>query len=421
MFSVKWVRENLELVKTALGNRGESVDLDRFTDLDSERRGLLSEAEELKRERNLVSAEIARLKLKGEETQPKVQRMREVSKRVKELNQEIRQVDEKLNEILSWIPNIPHSSVPVGEDESSSVVVREGGERRGVNFRPLPHYELGATLGILDFKKAAKVSGANFPCYSGLGAQLERALVNFMLDLHTRKHDYVEIFPPFLANRQSMFSTGQLPKLEDDMYVCEVDDYFLNPTGEVPLVNLHRGETLREDDLPKRYVTYTACFRREAGSYGKETKGLLRVHQFNKVELVSLTTPESSYDELEKLLSHAEEVVRLLNLPYRVTLLSTGELPFASAKTYDVEVWAPGVERWLEVSSISNAEDFQARRADLKFRRGGRSLHLHTLNASGVATPRTFAAIIENYQEANGLVLIPEVLRPYMDGLERMG
>ena len=421
MFSAKWVRENLGLVKTALGNRGESVDLDRFTDLDSERRGLLSEAEELKRERNLVSAEIARLKLKGEEAQPKVQRMREVSKRVKELNQEIRQVDEKLNEILSWIPNVPHSSVPVGEDESSSVVVREGGERRDFNFRPLPHYELGTTLGILDFKKAAKVSGANFPCYSGLGAGLERALVNFMLDLHTRKHDYVEIFPPFLANRQSMFSTGQLPKLEDDMYVCEVDDYFLNPTGEVPLVNLHRGETLREDDLPKRYVTYTACFRREAGSYGRETKGLLRVHQFNKVELVSLTTPESSYDELEKLLSHAEEVVRLLNLPYRVTLLSTGELPFASAKTYDVEVWAPGVERWLEVSSISNAEDFQARRADLKFRRGGRSLHLHTLNASGVATPRTFAAIIENYQEANGLVLIPEVLRPYMDGLERMG
>ncbi len=420
MFSAKWVRENLELVKTALANRGESVDLGRFTDLDSERRTLLSEAEELKRERNLVSTEIARLKLNGEKAQAKVERMREVSKKVKELNQKIRQVDEKLNEALSWIPNMPHSSVPVGADESSSRVVREGGKRRDFNFHPLPHYELGATLGILDFKKAAKVSGANFPCYSGLGARLERALVNFMLDLHVREHGHVEIFPPFLANRQSMFSTGQLPKLEDDMYVCEVDGYFLNPTGEVPLVNLHRGETLREDDLPKRYVTYTACFRREAGSYGRETKGLLRVHQFNKVELVSLTAPEDSYDELEKLLSHAEKVMSLLNLPYRVTLLSTGELPFASAKTYDVEVWAPGVGRWLEVSSISNAEDFQARRADLKFRRGGRSLYLHTLNASGVATPRTFAAIVENYQQANGWVLIPEVLRPYMDGLERM-
>ncbi len=421
MFNARFVRENLGIIERAVELRGERVDLERFLSLDSEGRRMGLDADKLRREKNLASAEIAELKRKGKDVTGKVKSMREVAKSIKELDEGRRKVEKDIREILSWIPNIPHPSVPIGEDERTNVVVREGGEKREFSFPPLPHWQLGESLGILDFKQGAKVSGTHFPCYKGLGAQLERALVSFMLDLHVRKHGYVEIFPPFLANRESMFGSGQLPKLEEDMYICETDDYFLNPTGEVPLINLHRGEILPETQLPKRYVTYTACFRREAGSYGRATKGLLRVHQFNKVELVAFTTPEDSYNELERLLSHAEEVVKLLNLPYRISLLSTGELPFASAKTYDVELWAPGVERWLEVSSASNTEDFQARRTNMKFKRGPKTRHLHTLNASGVATPRTFAAILENHQRRDGSILLPEALRPYMGGLENIG
>lgn len=421
MFKAKFVRENLERVKAAIEARGESISLEKFVSLDLEVRDIISEAEGLRRVKNRVSAEIAELKRDEKDVRDRTQKMKEVSSNIKELERRKREAEEELNEILTWIPNLPHSSVPVGEDETSNLVVREGGERREFAFPPLPHWKLGESLGILDFAQGARLSGTHFPCYKGLGAQLERALVNFMLDLHVRKHGYTEIFPPFLANRESMFGSGQLPKLEGDMYVCEADDYFLNPTGEVPLINLHRGETLREEELPKRYATYTACFRREAGSYGRATKGLLRVHQFNKVELVAFTVPEDSYDELETLLSHAEQVVKSLGLPYRISLLSTGELPFASAKTYDVEVWAPGANRWLEVSSVSNTEDFQARRANLRFRRGAKTEHLHTLNGSGVATPRTFAALVENFQQGDGSILLPEVLRPYLGGLARIG
>lgn len=416
MLDLKFIRANVELVRKAIRDKGESADLDGLLELDERRRKLIAEADGLRYERNMVGQEIARLKREGQDTSEQIQRMRQVSERIKTLEQEIRELEEKIQAILLTIPNIPHPTVPVGEGTEDNEVVRAWGEPRQFDFEPLPHWEIGERLGILDFQSAAKMTGSGFVTFRGLGAKLERALINFMLDLHIEKQGYVEVSPPFMVNRASMTGTGQLPKLEEDMYLCEKDGLFLIPTAEVPVTNLHREEILRAEGLPLYYTSYTPCFRREAGSYGKETRGLIRVHQFDKVELVKFVRPETSYDELESLVRDAEEVLQLLGLPYRVIELCTGDLSFAASKCYDLEVWAPGIERYLEVSSCSNFEDFQARRAGIRFRpeRGAKPEYVHTLNGSGVALPRTVIAIIENYQTERGTVVVPEVLRGYM-------
>lgn len=421
MLEVRYIRENAELVRKAIRDKGEAVDFDRYLELDSERRRLSGENDQLRHQRNEASEKIAELKREGRDATSRIEEMRSISSRIKELDQKIRDFDEELDVLRAAIPNIPHPSVPVG-GKTANQILREWGERPDFDFSPLPHWELGTRLGLLDFEAASKVAGAHFALYRGAGARLERALINFMLDVNTREKGYTEIFPPFLTNRAAMFATGQLPKLEEDMYHCEVDDLFLNPTAEVPITNLHREQVLREGQLPLKYAAYTACFRREAGSYGRETRGLLRIHQFNKVELVKFVMPETSYDELENLLADAEDILQRLGLAYRVVGLSTGELSFAAAKCYDLEAWAPGVAQWLEVSSVSNFEDFQARRADVRVRRSGKTGTelVHTLNGSALATPRTVVALIENYQQADGSVVIPEALRPYMDGLSRL-
>ncbi|TET47635.1 serine--tRNA ligase [candidate division TA06 bacterium] len=421
MHDMKALRGSPEVFKKAMEDRAEKIDVDGLLKMDASWRSLVSRIDELKHEKNVASERIAGLKKKGKDASTEIKRMKEVSQRIKKMEEEARVLEGDIREIMVVIPNVPHESVPVGRDSAANVVVKEWGEKKPLCENPLPHWEVGEILGILDFPRAAKISGAHFASYCGAGATLERALVNFMLDLHVNEHGYKEMFPPYLVNRDSMFSTAQL-RYEEDMYRCEVDDLFLDPTAETPLINLHRNEILKTEDLPIRYVGYTACFRREAGSYGKETRGLLRVHQFNKVELISIIEPEKSYEELEIILNHAEKVLQLLEIPYRVYSLSTGEISFASAKTYDIEAWAPGVGKWLEVSSVSNCTDFQARRAQIKFRRekGAPSEYVHTLNGSGLATPRTFAAIIENYQEKDGTVVVPEVLRPYMNGLEKI-
>ncbi len=421
MHDMKALRGSPEVFKKAIEDRTEKIDVDGLLKMDASWRSLVSRIDELKHEKNVASERIAGLKKKGKDASTEIKRMKEVSQRIKKMEEEARVLEGDIREIMVVIPNVPHESVPVGQDSSANVVVKEWGEKKPLCENPLPHWEVGEILGILDFPRAAKISGAHFASYCGAGATLERALVNFMLDLHVNEHGYKEMFPPYLVNRDSMFSTAQL-RYEEDMYRCEVDDLFLDPTAETPLINLHRNEILKTEDLPIRYVGYTACFRREAGSYGKETRGLLRVHQFNKVELISIMEPEKSYEELEIILDHAERVLQLLEIPYRVSALSTGEISFASAKTYDIEAWASGVGKWLEVSSVSNCTDFQARRAQIKFRRekGAPSEYVHTLNGSGLATPRTFAAIIENYQEKDGTVVVPEVLRPYMNGLEKI-
>jgi len=415
----KFLRENPEIVVKAIKDKNETVDFDLFLKLDSKRRALIQKMEEAKQRRNRLSKEIASKRKEGDDAADLMVSTRKLSNEIKGLEKELKTFEEEIREVLVRIPNIPHSSVPVGEEANS--VVKEGGEKREFDFTPLPHWELGSALDILDFPSASKVAGSNFPSYKGAGARLERALINFMLDFST-KRGYTEIFPPFLANRNSMFATGQLPKLEDDMYLIEEDDLFLNPTAEVPVTNIHREQILRSDELPIKYAAYTACFRREAGSYGADTKGLLRVHQFNKVELVKFAAPESSYEELDQMLDDVCAVLDALEIPYRVSLLCTGELSFASAKTYDVEAWAPALERYLEVSSVSNFEDFQARRAEIRFRRatGQKAEFVHTLNGSAVATPRTFAAIIENYQRKDGTVTVPQVLVPYV-GVEQIG
>ncbi|TET80183.1 serine--tRNA ligase [candidate division TA06 bacterium] len=421
MHDMKALRGSPEVFKKAIEDRAEKIDVDGLLKMDASWRSLVSRIDELKHEKNVASERIAGLKKKGKDASTEIKRMKEVSQRIKKMEEEARVLEGDIREIMVVIPNGPHKSVPVGRDSAANVVVKEWGEKKPLCENPLPHWEVGEILGILDFPRAAKISGAHFASYCGAGATLERALVNFMLDLHVNEHGYKEMFPPYLVNRDSMFSTAQL-RYEEDMYRCEVDDLFLDPTAETPLINLHRDEILKTEDLPIRYVGYTACFRREAGSYGKEPRGLLRVHQFNKVELISIMEPEKSYEELEIILNHAEKVLQLLEIPYRVCSLSTGEISFASAKTYDIEAWAPGVGKWLEVSSVSNCTDFQARRAQIKFRRekGAPSEYVHTLNGSGLATPRTFAAIIENYQEKDGTVVVPEVLRPYMNGLEKI-
>jgi len=423
MLEIKFIRKNLELVQESLRKRGEDYDLHPFLDSDSRRRAILLEVEELKHERNTVSERIAQMNKKGKDTSKLIEEMRVVSQKIKTLDEELSKHEESLRAILMELPNIPDPSVPTGKDSEENVVIRKVGEPRSFDFEPLPHWELGKRLGILDFERAAKITGARFALYMGLGARLERALINFMLDVQTKEHGYLEVLPPFMTNLTSTTVTGQLPKFSEDLFKLEGWDYYLVPTAEVPVTNIHRDEILDEGVLPIRYAAYTPCFRSEAGSYGKDTRGLIRQHQFNKVELVKFTTPESSYEELEKLLEDAEVILKRLELPYQVVVLCTGDLGFSAAKTYDIEVWMPGQQKYREISSCTNFEDFQARRGSIRFRKQGKkgTELVHTLNGSGLAIGRTVVAILEHYQQEDGTVIIPEALRPYMDGVERIG
>jgi seryl-tRNA synthetase len=423
MLDLKFVRSNLKEIKKMLKDREYDLDLSQFDTLDTERRNRLSAVEELRHHRNEVSEEIASLKKRGEDASSLILRMKRVSEEIKQKETEIGEFIEELDRLLMVIPNIPHASVVVGADEADNPVVRTWGKKREMDFEPLAHWEIGEKLGILDFPRAAKIAGARFALYRGAGAKLERALINFMLDIHTKEHGYTEILPPFMVNRASMTGTGQLPKFEADLFKIQGWEYYLIPTAEVPVTNIHREEILSEEELPIYYVSYTPCFRSEAGSHGKDTRGLIRQHQFNKVELVKFTQPDDSYDELEKLTADAEEVLKRLGLHYRVVSLCTGDLGFSSAKTYDLEVWLPGQGLYREISSCSNFENFQARRAKIRFKRkGSRGTELvHTLNGSGLAVGRTLVAILESYQLPDGRVAIPEALKPYMDGADVIG
>ncbi|AIE58543.1 serine--tRNA ligase [Bacillus methanolicus] len=421
MLDLKYLRANFAEVKKLLQHRGEDLtDLGKFEELDKKRRELIVESEQLKSKRNEVSQQVAQLKREKQDAEHLIKEMREVGEKIKALDDELRTVEESLEKLLLSIPNIPHESVPVGESEDDNVEVRKWGEVPQFDFEVKPHWEIADQLGILDFERAGKVTGSRFVFYKGLGARLERALFNFMLDLHTEEHGYQEVLPPYLVNRASMTGTGQLPKFEEDAFLIESEDYFLIPTAEVPVTNLHRDEILNVDNLPINYAAFSACFRSEAGSAGRDTRGLIRQHQFNKVELVKFVKPEDSYDELEKLTGHAERVLQLLGLPYRVMSMCTGDLGFTAAKKYDIEVWLPSYNTYREISSCSNFEAFQARRANIRFRREPKSKpeYVHTLNGSGLAIGRTVAAILENYQQEDGTVIIPEVLRPYMGNRE---
>ncbi len=422
MLDLRYIRSERKVLEEALRKRGMDPSvLDELAVLDEKRRKLVKEGDDLRKEKNRLSELVGQLKKKGEDATEVIQQIKEMSKKIKEIEEEEKKVSEEFKAKWALIPNIPHESVPVGKDENDNVVVRTWGEVREFPFEPKPHWELCEKLGILDLKAASEMSGSRFALYKGAGALLERALINFFLDLHTQKHGYTEIFPPVLVREETIFSSGQLPKFKDEVYYIEKDELYLIPTAEVSLANLFRNTILDEDMLPMYFAAYTPCFRREAGSYGKDVRGIIRMHQFNKVELFKFTRPEESYDELAKMLKDAEEVLQLLKIPYRVVELCTGDLGFAAAKTYDIEAWAPGVKRWLEVSSVSNTESFQARRAGTRFRRkGGKVEYVHTLNGSGLATPRTFIAIIENYQREDGSIEIPEVLRPYMGGVEEI-
>jgi len=420
MLDLKYVRSNLDRIKEMIKNRAYDLDISQFETLDRERRERLTHLEELRHRRNSVSEEIAAMKKKGEDTSSLIAEMKEVSSVIKEKERELPQIVESLDRLLMLIPNMPHESVAVGMDENDNPVIRTWGEIRKTDFEPLPHWDIGEKLGILDFARAAKIAGARFALYRGIGAKMERALINFMLDIHTEEHGYTEVLPPFMVNAASMTGTGQLPKFKEDLFKIEDWDFYLIPTAEVPVTNIYREEILSEEDLPIYYVAYTPCFRSEAGSHGKDTRGLTRQHQFNKVELVKFTRPEESYDELEKLTRNAEEILRRLELPYRVISLCTGDLGFSAAKTYDLEVWLPGHKLYREISSCSNFCDFQARRAGIRFKRkgkGGTEL-AHTLNGSGLAVGRTVIAILENYQQADGSVVIPDALKPYMGGVD---
>lgn len=416
MLDIKMIRDHTASVSQALANRGAAVGLDEFLRLERERRELLQEVEQLKSRRNTVSQEISVLKKSGQNADQLIAEMRGVGDSISELDGKIRAVEAGLADIVLTIPNIPHASVPVGASEEDNVEIRRWGNIPEFDFPPQPHWDIGEKLGILDFERGGKVTGARFTFYRGLGSRLERSLINFMLDLHTREHGYTEFFPPFIVNSDSMVGTGQLPKFGQDMFKLEGLDYYLIPTAEVPVTNYHRQEILDVKDLPYYYAAYSACFRAEAGAAGRDTRGLIRQHQFNKVEMVKFTIPEESYNELESLTANAEKVLQLLGLPYRVILLCTGDMGFSSAKTYDLEVWLPSFNKYREISSCSNFEDFQARRGDIKFRREPKAKpeFVHTLNGSGVAIGRTVSAILENYQQADGSVIVPEVLRPYM-------
>ncbi|RKX58638.1 MAG: serine--tRNA ligase [Thermodesulfobacteriota bacterium] len=422
MLDLKLIREKPEWVKERLNTRGEEFPIDEILELDKKRRKLIQEVENLRHLRKVKSEEIGKLKRQGEteKAQSIASEVKAIGSKLKTLEEELRNIEAQLYKELSFLPNIPHESVPIGKDESENVVVKRWGDIPEFNFKPKPHWEIGEKLGILDFKRAAKITGSRFVVYWNEGALLERALINFMLDLHVKKHGYKEVLPPFIVNELSMFGTAQLPKFKDDLFKLEEWEYFLVPTAEVPLTNLHKDEILPEEVLPLYYTAYTPCFRAEAGAHGKDTRGIVRQHQFNKVELVKIVHPEKSYEELESLLIDAEEVLQILELPYRVVLLCTGDLGFASAKTYDIEVWAPGQNRFVEISSCSNCEDFQARRANIRYRPkgGGKPRFVHTLNGSGLAIGRTVMAILENYQQEDGSVIIPKALRPYMNGLE---
>ncbi len=422
MLEIKFVRQNLEEIEKSLANRGETADLITFKDCDTRRKSILLEIENLRHRRNVVSEKIAAIKKNGEDAEDLVTEMREVGGRIKTLDLHLTENEEKINQILFGLPNLPHASVPIGKDSSENPVLKKTGTPPDFDFEPLPHWTLGENLKILDFETASKITGARFPLYLGAGAKLERALINFMLDIHTTEHGYKEILPPFMVNRDSMTNTGQLPKFEADLFKLEGWDYFMVPTAEVPVTNIHKGEILDEDMLPILYTAHTPCFRSEAGSYGKDTRGLIRQHQFNKVELVKFTRPETSYDELETLLNNAEKILKDLGLPYQVINLCTGDLGFSAAKTYDIEVWMPAQGVYREISSCSNFESFQARRANIRFKRKGKkgTELVHTLNGSGLAVGRTFAAILENFQQADGSVIIPEALRPYMGGMEKL-
>jgi seryl-tRNA synthetase len=419
MLDLRFIRENPDLVKEALVKLNTTAPIDEILNLDERRRGLLSEVEALRARRNAVSKEIGKMK-DGHKRQALIEEMREVGERIKGLDDQVRQVEEQLNDALLQVPNMPHESVPVGRDESENVVVRTWGQPKEFNFEPLPHWDLGPTLDIIDFERGVKLSGTRFYVLKGRGARLQRALITWMLDLHVNEHGYTEIYPPFMVREECMWGAGQLPKFLDNIYHDVEDDAWFIGTAEIPLTNLHRDEILAPDMLPLDYVAYTACFRREKMSAGRDTRGIKRGHQFDKVEMYKFTTPETSYDELERLVEDAEDVCRRLGIAYRVVQMCTGDLGFSAAKKYDLEMWAPGVQEWLEVSSCSNCEDFQARRANIRYRPepGAKPQFVHTLNGSGLALPRVMIAIIENYQQADGSIVVPEVLRPYMGGVE---
>ncbi|MHC1741976.1 MAG: serine--tRNA ligase [Syntrophobacteraceae bacterium] len=422
MLDVKFVRSHFDQVSQMLRNRQTEMDLQPLLDLDARRRGILVEVEELKHQRNVANEEISRLKREKKEDPDRMEQMREVSQKIKALDQQLAGIEQEFKDLLLLIPNMPHESVAIGRDEKDNPVVRTWGMAPQFDFDPKAHWDVGELLGILDFERAARMTGARFVLYWGAGAALERALISFMIDVHTKRHGYTEVLPPFMVNSTSLIGTGQLPKFKEDLFKLENRDFYLVPTAEVPVTNIHMNEILEEDELPKYYTAFTPCFRSEAGSHGKDTRGLIRQHQFNKVELVKLVKPESSYEELEKLLLNAETILQELDLPYRVVLLCTGDMGFSSSKTYDIEVWLPGQNTYREISSCSNFEDFQARRANLRFRRRGQSKTelLHTLNGSGLAVGRTLVAILENYQQSDGTVIIPPALRPYMGNMERI-
>jgi seryl-tRNA synthetase len=418
MLDLGYLRQNLVHVKARLTARGASDALHRFEEVDQKRRAAVTEIEGLKARRNALSAEVAKAKKEGGDAERMMQESREVGGKIKALEDDVKALDESLQDVLSGVPNVPHESVPEGQSEADNVEVRREGSPREFDFQPKAHWDLGPELGVLDFERAAKITGARFSVYWDAGAKLERALLNFMLDTHTREHGYTEVLPPFLVNSNSLYGTGQLPKFAADLFKLENTDYWLIPTAEVPVTNLFAGETLEPEQLPIRLAAYTPCFRSEAGSYGRDVRGIIRQHQFQKVELVKFTTPEQSYGELEALTNNAETILRKLGLPFRTVALCTGDLGFSSAKTYDIEVWLPGANEFKEISSCSNFESFQARRARIRYREAGakgKPQFVHTLNGSGLAIGRTWVAIVENYQQKDGSVLIPEALRPYLN------
>ena len=428
MLDLKFIRENPDIVEASLKHRRADISLSRLLDADRQWRYTQTEADKLRNYQNNVSKEIAELKRSNQNASDKIAEMKNISQKIKEFNNQAQSLKAEIDKTLMEIPNIPHETTPIGSSESDNPEIKRWGKQPNFDFEPKPHWEIAEALDIVDFRRGSKIAGNNFLLYKGIGAKLERALINFMLDLHTNKHGYTEISPPFVANRPTMTGTGQLPKFESDMYRCDQDqenpenDLFLIPTAEVPVTNIFANEMLSGANLPINYTAYTPCFRREAGSYGRETRGMIRLHQFDKVEMVKFTTPETSYDEHESLLTNVEAVVQALSLPYRVITLCTADLGFSASKCYDVEVWTAGEERFLEISSCSNFEDFQARRANIRFRResGAKPEFVHTLNASGLALPRVVIAILENYQYADGSVGIPQVLKPYMGGLDRI-
>ncbi len=423
MLDIKWVRENYKTVKAMLQSRNNAFDLDKFMELEKSRREMLVKVETLKEKRNSGSKQVGIMKRNGEDATELQNEIRNLGDEIKKLDDNSNKIQEDLNSMALSIPNMPHSTVPIGKDENDNVEIRRWGEPRKFDFEPKPHWEIGEALDILDFERGVKLAESRFTILKGYGAKLERALLNFMLDLHTREHGFTEIMPPVLVNTKTMTGTGQLPKFAEDLYRCNNDDLWLIPTAEVPLTNIHSGETFKESDLPKYYCAYTPCFRREAGSYGRDMRGMLRQHQFDKVEMVKISTPEKSYDELEHMTNCAEKVLQLLEIPYRVIVLSTGDMGFGASKTYDIEVWLPSQNMYREISSCSNCEDFQARRLNMRYKPtdGSKPRLVHTLNGSGLAIGRTLIAILENYQQADGSVIIPSALRPYLGNIEKIG